>query len=98
MLQDLEVVVGLDGVPNDRSQPLEGLPVGLEVASDLGLAVEVEGAPLGRLHDVLDTKALAVEVAIAGLGEAVAERCLGRRRRGGGGGGGGGDGGGRPQG
>lgn len=88
MLQDLEVVVGLDGVPDDRTQPLEGLPVGLEVAGDLGLAVEVEGAPLGSIHDVLDPDTLAVEVAIRGLGEAVAERGLGHRRGGRGGRGG----------
>lgn len=40
-----EVVVGLDGVPHDGAEPLQCLAVGGEVAEDLRLAVEVEGAP-----------------------------------------------------
>lgn len=81
MLQDLEVVVGLDRVPYDRPQPLERLAVGLVVAGDLRFAVEVEGAALRRRHGIFNSDALAVQEPVGGLREAVARRRRGGRRR-----------------
>lgn len=52
-----EVVVGLDGVPHDGAEPLQCLAVGGEVAEDLRLAVEVEGAPRFRRADGLGFRA-----------------------------------------
>jgi hypothetical protein len=73
-----EVVVGLHGVPHDGAEPLERLAVGGEVAEDLRLAVEVEGAPRRRRHRVLHPHPLAVQVAVGAAAEAVLRR---RRRR-----------------
>lgn len=75
MLQNLQVIVGFDSIPNDRAQPLQGLLVGLEVPGDLGLTVEIERPPLGGLHDVLDLEALAVKKPIRGFGETVLKWC-----------------------
>lgn len=75
MLQNLQIIVRLDGVPDDRAlQPLQRLPISLHIPRDLPLAVQVEGPPLHALHDVLDLDVLAVEEPIPGLGEAVLER------------------------
>lgn len=79
MLQNLEIVIGFNGVSDDGAQPLQRLLVGLDVSGDLRLAVEVERASLNGIDDVLDLEALAVEKPIGGFGEAVLEqRSLGQ--------------------
>lgn len=80
VLQYLEIVIGLDCVPNDGPQPLESLLVRLHVSRNLILAVEVEGVPLDPFHDILNADAIAVEESILSLGEAMTEL---RRQRGG---------------
>lgn len=74
MLQDLEIVVGFDGVANDRAQTLQSLFVSLDVPRNLGLAVQIERPPFDGFHDVIDLDALAAKKPIRVFGEAVTER------------------------
>lgn len=89
MLQDAEVVVGLDGVADDGVDALERVPVGREVGRELRLRVEVERGGLGLGAHVVDLDRVAVEEAVLlSLVEASAfggREDRGRARRGGGG-------------
>lgn len=78
MLEDLQVVVSFNGVSDDGWKALKGFGVGLEVAGDLGLAVEVKGPSFDRrrIQEVLDLDALAAEKPIFGFAETVLEQLL----------------------
>jgi hypothetical protein len=80
-LQHEEVVVGLHGVPHNGTETLESVAVGSEVAEDLRLAVEVEGAPHSHRHGVLNPDPLAVQIPIGAALEAVLWRPRRRGRR-----------------
>lgn len=56
VLHDLQVVVSLDGVPDDRREARQGGLVCLVVASELRLAVQVERRLWDRVTDVLDLR------------------------------------------
>ena len=89
VLQDAQVVVGLDGVAVDGVDALERVPVRREVGGQLRLRVEVERARLGLGADVVDLDLVAVEEAVlAALVEAPALRGREDRGRAGGRGGG----------
>ena len=62
MLQNLEVIVGFDGVlSNNGTQPLQCLFVGHDIPGNLGLAVEIKRPPFHGFHNILDLEALTVE-------------------------------------
>lgn len=61
MFQNLQVIVGFDGVPNNGVQTLQCLLIGYDIPGNLGLAVEIKRPPFHGLHNVLDLKALTVE-------------------------------------
>lgn len=64
MLQNLQVIVGFDSVPNNGAQPLQCLLIGHDIPGNLGLAVEIKRPPFHGLHNVLDLEALTVEIPI----------------------------------
>ena len=69
MFQNLQVIVGLNSIPNNRAQTLQSLVISLTVSSYLWLTVEIEWPILNRVHDFLDLKALTVKKPIRGFGE-----------------------------
>ncbi len=61
MLQNLQVIVGLNSIPNNGAETLQCLVIGLKVSSNLGFTVEIERPLLNRVHDFLDLDALTVK-------------------------------------
>lgn len=74
MLQNLQIIIRLNGVPNNGAQTFQSLLIGLNISGNLRLAVEIERPSLDGIQDVLDLDAFAEEKPIRGFGEAVLER------------------------
>lgn len=73
MLQNHEIIVRLNRIPDNRIQALQGILIRLHISRYLRLAVEIKRAFLNGLHDLLDLEAFTVQKAIVFLGEAVVE-------------------------
>ena len=70
-------IVCLDGITSYRVQPFQCIPIGLNVSTNLGFAVQVGGSLLNRFHDLLHLSFLiTIEVPIIGFGETVLEMSL----------------------
>lgn len=71
MFQNLQVIIGLNGITNYGVQPFQCILVGFNIPSYLGLAVQIERSSLNRFHDVMHLEALTVQIPIFGFGETV---------------------------
>ena len=71
------ITATIDGITSYRVQPFQCIPIGLNVSTNLGFAVQVGGSLLNRFHDLLHLSFLiTVEVPIIGFGETVLEMSL----------------------